>query len=220
MRALNLFLKRVIDVITSLVALSILLPLILIIALIIKIDSPGPVLFYQRRVGINAKLFNILKFRSMSVGAEQVKNGLQVKAGDSRITPFGRFLRKTSLDEIPQFINVLKGDISLVGPRPGLPEQLKYFTDEHKGRLKMKPGITGLATVQGRCAIPWSKRIEIDLKYINDFSLLLDLKIIYKTVFVVLSGKNTYYDHSNGPAFDLANPDDLPQADKIDVKGK
>lgn len=218
MRLINLFLKRLIDVTVATIGLIVAFPIMLLVAVGIKIDSKGPIFFTQTRVGKDMKSFKILKFRTMAIGSEQVKNGLQVKAGDSRITNFGNLLRKTSLDELPQFFNVLKGNISLVGPRPGLPEQLRYYSDKQKGRLKMKPGITGLATVKGRCAIPWSKRIELDLEYIEQFSVWLDVKIMFKTVFIVLFGKNTYYDHSNGPAFDLADPDDLPQAGKVIVE--
>lgn len=220
MRSVNLFLKRLMDILVALIALIIAFPVMLLVAIGVKLDSKGPIFFTQLRVGKDAKNFNIFKFRTMTVGADKVKDGLQVKAGDSRITSLGKFLRKTSLDELPQFINVLRGDISLVGPRPGLPEQLKYFSEEQFGRVKMKPGITGLATVNGRASIPWSKRIELDLEYIERFSIWLDIKIMFKTVYIVLSGKDTYYDHSNGPAFDLADPDDLPQAGNVEEKDK
>jgi lipopolysaccharide/colanic/teichoic acid biosynthesis glycosyltransferase len=168
-------------------------------------------------VGKNGKTFKIFKFRTMVVGADKVKDGLAVKAGDGRITKEGAFLRKTSLDELPQFFNVFLGDISIVGPRPALPEQLHYYDETQMRRLEMQPGITGLATVNGRASIPWSQRIAHDIKYIDNFSFWLDVKIMFKTVFVVLSGQGTYYDSKNGPAFDLGSPDDLPQSGKIKV---
>lgn len=211
----QLLLKRAFDFIVAFMSILFLLPVMTLVAVLVKVSSTGPIFFKQSRVGLNEKRFNILKFRTMYVNSHLVKDGLAVKSKDPRITRLGHFLRKTSLDEIPQFINVLKGDISLVGPRPGLPEQLKYYSNEQRMRTKMRPGITGLATVNGRASIPWSKRIQYDLMYIEKFSLLLDLKILIKTVYVVLTGKDTYYDHSKGPAFDLAEPDDLPQAEKL-----
>ena len=208
------FIKRFLDLVLSLVAIVVFSPVFVLIAGVVKLTSSGPIFFKQIRVGRYDKEFNIIKFRTMTTDSHLVKDGLAVHANDPRITKVGHFLRKTSLDEIPQFINVLRGDISIVGPRPGLPEQLKYFSLHQRTRTQVRPGITGLATVNGRASIPWSKRIEYDLLYINQFSLLLDIKIVLKTVYVVLAGKGTYYDHSQGPAFDLADPDDLPQARK------
>jgi len=218
MKFFNLLLKRIFDFLIAIATISLLSPFYIIIALFIKASSPGPILFSQIRVGKNGKRFSIYKFRTMCVGADKVKDGLAVQAGDSRITKEGRFLRKTSLDELPQFFNVLFGDISIVGPRPGLPEQLHYYNETEMRRLEMQPGITGLATINGRAAIPWSQRIAFDVKYIDSFSFYLDIKIIIKTVFVVLSGKDTYYDNKNGPAFDLADENDLPQSGVIKNK--
>ncbi|EMJ3469007.1 sugar transferase [Vibrio harveyi] len=209
---IQFFVKRIFDIFVSLFSILLLLPLFLLISLAVKLTSPGPIFFRQTRVGRFNSEFEILKFRTMKVDSHLVPDGLAVRENDDRITKIGHFLRKTSLDEIPQFINVLKGDISIVGPRPGLPEQLKYFNEQQKKRTLVRPGITGLATVNGRASIPWSKRIEYDLLYIDTFSLLLDVKILLKTVYVVLAGQGTYYDHSKGPAFDLAEPDNLPQA--------
>lgn len=217
MKTFNLFVKRIFDFLVAAIIIILLSPVYIIIIFIIKFSSPGPILFSQIRVGKNGKNFKIYKFRTMNVGADKVKDGLAVKAGDSRITKEGSFLRKTSLDELPQFFNVILGDISIVGPRPGLPEQLHYYNETQMRRLEMQPGITGLATINGRASIPWSKRIAYDVEYIDNFSFYLDVKIMIKTFFVVLSGKDTYYDHKNGPAFDLASPDDLPQSGKIKV---
>lgn len=218
MKKSNQILKRIFDMFVSTVVIIILFPIYVMIGAMIKFTSPGPILFSQIRVGKNGKSFNILKFRTMVVGADKVKDGLAVKAGDARITKEGAFLRKTSLDELPQFFNVFLGDVSIVGPRPALPEQLHYYDETQLRRFEMQPGITGLATINGRASIPWSKRIAYDIKYVDNFSFYLDLKIIFKTFFVVLSGKDTYYDHKNGPAFDLADPDDLPQSGKIKIK--
>lgn len=212
---LQIIIKRLIDFVIAFCCLACLSPLILIISLLIKASSKGSVFFTQERLGKNGNVFKIYKFRTMVDRAQFVRDGLAVKPNDNRITSFGKILRKTSLDEIPQFFNVIIGDLSLVGPRPALPVQLKYFNEKQRRRLEFKPGITGLATVNGRCSIPWSKRIEFDLEYIDNFSLILDFKILLKTIYVVLSGKDTYYDSLDGPAFDLAPPNDLPQANPI-----
>jgi len=219
----QLVLKRSIDITVAFIALLSLVPIMIVVAVLVKVSSPGPVFFVQNRVGLNKKGFKIFKFRTMMLGAADVRNGLAVAKGDARVTWIGKYLRKTSLDEIPQFINVLIGDISLVGPRPMLPEQLRYLKKCHLKRFDVRPGITGLATVNGRCSIPWSKRLEYDAKYVDQVGLWLDIKILFKTVLVVLSGEGTYYDSTRGPAFDLADPNDLPQSnsgdDKADLDG-
>jgi lipopolysaccharide/colanic/teichoic acid biosynthesis glycosyltransferase len=214
MKKLQFAVKRSVDVVLSLLAIVVLLPVFFLVALAIKSTSVGPALYTQTRVGKNNKEFQILKFRTMVVNSAFIRNGLAVKKNDTRITSVGHFLRKTSLDEIPQFLNVLRGDISIVGPRPGLPEQVIYLDQRQLMRTAVRPGITGLATVNGRAAIPWSKRIEYDLLYIEKFSLWLDFTIMVRSVWVVISGQNTYFDGAHGPAFDLANPDDLPQSRK------
>jgi lipopolysaccharide/colanic/teichoic acid biosynthesis glycosyltransferase len=139
--------------------------------------------------------------------AVNLGTGLKTEKNDPRITKVGNFLRKTSLDELPQLFNVLKGDISLVGPRPTVPQHLEYYGTFEKRRLEMRPGITGLAMVNGRNANPWSVRIKYDVKYIENFSLWLDLKILFRTVWVVLKRQGTYYDYTQGPAFDLVKSD-------------
>lgn len=206
--------KRIFDALIAFIAIVILLPMFFVVGAAVKTTSRGPIFFKQTRIGKNNCEFEIFKFRTMAINSDIVKDGLAVKRNDARITSVGNFLRKTSLDEIPQFLNVLKGDISIIGPRPGLPEQLKYFDHRQLMRTQVKPGITGLATINGRASIPWSKRIEYDLLYIENFSLWLDLTIAIRSVWVVISGKNTYFDSSHGPAFDLASPDDLPQSRK------
>jgi undecaprenyl phosphate N,N'-diacetylbacillosamine 1-phosphate transferase len=209
-RKIQFFIKSVIDVIAAAVGLVLLSPLFVLIAVAIKLTSKGPVFFGQDRVGINGRIFKLHKFRTMVVGAENIGTGLSVAGNDARITKVGAILRKTSLDELPQLFNVLKGDISLVGPRPTVPEHLAYYGDFESRRLEVRPGITGLATVNGRASIPWSLRIKYDVEYVDNFSLWLDLKILFKTVWIVLRGRGTYYDHAKyGPAFDLVKRENL-----------
>lgn len=197
MTKLNLFIKRVIDLLGSLFGLVILSPLLIIIAIFIKIDSRGPILFKQERIGKNGKIFKIFKFRTMIVGAEKQGDGLFVKTkADPRITRLGNFLRKTSLDELPQLINVLKGEMSIVGPRP----PAKYFPyngyenypDWAKKRFLIKPGITGLSQVRVRNSVPWDERILVDIEYVDSFNVLLDIKIILLTVARVIKPKSIY----------------------------
>ncbi len=208
MHNLQLVLKRIIDFLVSSTALLLASPLLLIITLSIKLTSKGPALFRQDRLGKDAKIFKLYKFRTMIVGAINMGKGLSVAEKDPRITSVGSFLRKTSLDELPQLFNVLKGDISLVGPRPTIPQHLEYYGAFEKRRLEVKPGITGLAMVKGRASIPWSKRIEYDVEYVDNFSLWLDLKILLQTIWVVIRRKNVYYDYEkHGPPFDLKKPE-------------
>ena len=207
-RKIQLFIKSFIDIIASAAGLILLFPLFVLIAVAIKLTSEGPVFFLQDRLGKDATIFKLFKFRTMIPGAINMGKGLSVSKKDTRITKVGYFLRKTSLDELPQLFNVLKGDISLVGPRPTVPEHLAYYGDFERRRLEVRPGITGLATVNGRASIPWSLRIKYDVEYVDNFSLWLDLKILFKTVWIVLRGQGTYYDHKKyGPAFDLVKRD-------------
>jgi Undecaprenyl-phosphate glucose phosphotransferase len=182
----NIFLKRAFDLVGSLVALVMTLPLMGVIAVLIKLTSPGPVLFRQRRVGLDGGAFDIIKFRTMSVDAEKTTGPVWAKPGDDRCTPIGRILRKTSLDELPQFWNVLKGEMSIVGPRPERPEFIRRFREQfpqYNLRHKMKAGITGWAQVNGlRGNTSWEKRLALDIYYIEHWSLLLDLKIMVMTL--------------------------------------
>ncbi len=182
--------KRLIDIFISFIGIILLSPLLLIIAVWIKFDSKGSVLFKQERVGKNNKLFNILKFRTMVVDAE--KSGFYTSENDPRITSSGNFLRKTSLDEIPQLFNIFKGEMSIIGPRPTLKYQVDEYTDFQKQRLEVKPGVTGWAQVNGRNSLSWPERIEFDVWYVDNFSLMLDAKILYKTIFVWLRGEGVY----------------------------
>ena len=206
------FIKRIVDVVVAVTALILLSPVLFCIAIAIKLTGNGKVLFTQERVGKDAEIFKMYKFRTMVTDAINKGAGLAVPEGDPRITTIGGFLRKTSLDEIPQFFNVLKGDISLVGPRATVPQHLEYYGDFERKRLEVRPGITGLAMINGRASIPWSKRIEFDVEYIDKFSLYLDLKILLKTILVVLKREGTYYNQEKrGPAFDLVKPVDREQ---------
>jgi len=186
------FIKRLFDIVASLAALIILLPLFVLIALAIKVDNPGPVFFRQERAGFRGKSFIIYKFRTMIVGAEKKGAGVFVENNDSRITRVGTLLRKISMDELPQLINIFKGEMSLVGPRPTLPYQIDNYDQRQRGRLVVKPGMTGWAQVNGRSSLTWPERIKLDLWYIENRSLWLDLKIIVKTFGVVLGKSNLY----------------------------
>jgi lipopolysaccharide/colanic/teichoic acid biosynthesis glycosyltransferase len=198
-----------IDITVSAAGLVLLFPVLVLIAVAIKLMSKGPVFFRQDRVSKDMKIFKFLKFRTMVPGADQMGAGLRVTPDDPRITRVGAILRKTSLDELPQLFNVLKGDISLVGPRPTVPQHLEYYGDFERRRLEVKPGITGLAMVRGRGSVPWSVRIKYDVEYIDKFSLWLDFKILVQTLWAVLARKNVYYDYErHGPAFDLVKPSD------------
>lgn len=180
--------KRILDIIISLFGLIILSPLLLIVAIAIKLESKGPVIFKQERLGLNGKVFKVYKFRSMCVGAE--KGGVYETKGDSRVTRVGKFIRKTSIDEFPQFINILKGEMSLIGPRPALtyhPWTFDEYTDEQKRMFQVRPGVTGWAQVNGRKEVEWPRRIELNVEYVNNLSFILDLKIFFKTIIKVLT---------------------------------
>jgi exopolysaccharide biosynthesis polyprenyl glycosylphosphotransferase len=195
---LQLLLKRIMDVVVSVTALLLLSPLMLVIALIIKFTSPGPVFFVQERIGMNRRKFKLLKFRSMVADAEKRKKDLAALnemdgpvfkvRNDPRVTPIGRFIRKTSIDELPQLINVLKGEMSLVGPRPPLPSEVDQYEWLHRRRLSIKPGITCLWQVNGRNSVPFVKWMEMDKEYVENWSIWLDIKILCRTLPVVLFG--------------------------------
>lgn len=188
---MSLGIKRGADVIGSGLGLIVLSPLLVLIALMIKIFMPGPIFFKQERVGKSEKIFFILKFRSMKVD-KVAEESHDFTKDESRMTSLGKLLRRTKIDEIPQLINVVKGDMSLVGPRPTVKEQVDQYTDYQRHRLDMRPGMTGLAQVNGNVALSWEERIEYDLKYVNNFSLLLDLRILIKTVLVVIFGEQRF----------------------------
>ncbi|WP_025038873.1 exopolysaccharide biosynthesis polyprenyl glycosylphosphotransferase [Geobacillus sp. FW23] len=184
------YIKRCLDIIVSLLALPVAIPIIIIFAVIIKLETPGPAFFLQERVGLHGKYFKVIKLRSMRTNAE--KNGAQWAAkNDPRVTRVGAFIRKTRIDELPQLFNVLKGDMSLIGPRPERPMFTAQFNEEIPGfidRLQVKPGITGWAQVNGGYDITPREKLELDRYYINNMSFWLDLKIIFKTIKVCLTG--------------------------------
>ena len=169
-------------------ALAVASPLIALAALAIKLTSRGPVLYRQLRVGRDGAEFELLKLRTMVVGAEHQGAGYAVDKGDPRITSVGRVLRRLSLDELPQLWNVVRGDMSVVGPRPTLRYQVDRYNDRQRRRLDVKPGITGWAQVHGRAALPWDERIELDVWYVEHRSPLLDLKILVKTPLALFAG--------------------------------
>ncbi len=182
--------KRAIGFIISLIALIILSPILLIVAIIIKLDSKGPVIFKQERLGVNGVPFWIYKFRSMCVGAEKQGSGVYSYKGDSRITKVGRIIRATSIDELPQLWNILKGDMALIGPRPALtyhPWPYEQYDDHQKHMFDVRPGITGWAQVNGRKEVPWPERIELNVYYVENVSLWFDIKIFFMTVFKVVT---------------------------------
>ncbi len=180
------------DIAVSATVLALSSPVLLVAMLAIRLDSPGPVLYRQRRIGLEGHEFEVIKLRTMVHGAEHSGAGLAVNANDDRITRVGALLRRTSLDELPNLVNVLRGEMSLIGPRPTLPVQVEQYTDRQRGRLAVKPGITGWAQVNGRATLPWSQRIELDLYYVEHRSTLLDLRILWRTVGMVLGGAGLY----------------------------
>jgi lipopolysaccharide/colanic/teichoic acid biosynthesis glycosyltransferase len=190
--------RRAVDVLVSSLALALSAPMLTLAMLAVRLESPGPVLYSQRRAGRDGRPFEVLKLRTMVDGAEHIGAGLAVNADDPRVTRVGAFLRRTSLDEMPNLINVLRGEMSLIGPRPTLPVQVAQYTERQRGRLAIKPGITGWAQVNGRASLPWAERIELDLYYIEHRSLALDLKILLRTVAMVLGGSGVYKGHAGG----------------------
>ena len=187
------FFKRFCEFVLSLLALICLSPLLLLLALAVKLDSKGPVFFRQERVGKDEKIFKIYKFRSMCVGAEQQGTGQYSFAGDPRVTRVGKLIRATSLDELPQLINILKGEMSFVGPRPPLtyhPWPLEDYTPQQRRMFEVRPGISGWAQVNGRKEVEWHERIRLNVWYVDHCSLLLDIKIIFKTLFKVLRNED------------------------------
>ena len=189
-----MILKRIIDIISGVIGLIITSPLWLYVVIKIKTEDRGPVFFVQERVGRNSRLFRMYKFRSMVVGAEKKGLGVFVSTDDERITKIGKFIRKTSIDELPQLINVLKGEMSIVGPRPTLEYQVERYNKEQKRRLLVKPGITGWAQVNGRNNMTWPEKIKLDLWYVDHWSVGLDLKIIGRTIWSVLKREGIYSD--------------------------
>lgn len=180
--------KRGFDLFISLFALIVLSPILLVVAIWVKLDSKGPVIFKQQRLGVGGVPFNMYKFRSMCVGAENQGTGVYSYKGDARITKVGRILRATSIDELPQLVNILKGDMALIGPRPALtyhPWPYEQYDEHQKHMFDVRPGITGWAQVNGRKEVPWPERIELNIYYVEHLSFALDWKIFWMTIFKV-----------------------------------
>ena len=187
--------KRGMDLCGSSLLLLVLIPVLLVCAALVRCSSPGPVLFRQRRLGLKGTPFTLLKFRTMHAGAPDVRyadGSAYSSARDPRVSSLGRFLRRTSLDELPQLLNILRGDMSLVGPRPDQEDQLRYYTAGEKRKLEAKPGLTGLAQIQGRNRISWQQRKQLDLVYVERQSLLLDLSILFRTIPYVFSQRDLH----------------------------
>ena len=192
MYKLNLFIKRCFDFVSCLIAVILLTPVWIIVAIAIKLDSKGPVFFKQGRRTKDGRVFQMLKFRSMVVDAEKQGTGLFSYDNDPRVTKVGAFLRKTSIDEFPQFFNVLFGDMSLVGPRPPLPSEVQKYTLEDRKRLNIKPGLTCLWQIKGRSDIPFKEQVRLDKEYIQSQSLKQDLLILLRTIPAIISGRGAY----------------------------
>jgi lipopolysaccharide/colanic/teichoic acid biosynthesis glycosyltransferase len=179
---------RILDIAIALVVLLLLSPVLLIAAIAIKLGSRGPVFYRQRRVGLDGREFEMLKLRTMIPGSDPIGVGTVVTRDDPRVTRAGRFLRRTSLDEIPNLINVLRGEMAIVGPRPTIPAQVADYTPRQHRRHEVRPGISGWAQVKGRAGIPWEDRIELDLYYVENRGLGLDLRILARTAWLLVTG--------------------------------
>ncbi len=202
------FLKRFFDIIISFLGLIVLATPMLIVAIAIKVESKGSVIFKQERVGKNGKVYNMYKFRSMCTGAEQMEGGVYCTKGDKRVTKVGKFIRATSIDELPQFINILKGDMSLIGPRPVLtyyPKKWEEYTEEELRRFDVRPGVTGWAAVHGRKTNTVKARFEYDNYYVEHLSFGLDFKIFFMTIKSVFTNEGNEDDGSS----EVKNSDNL-----------
>jgi lipopolysaccharide/colanic/teichoic acid biosynthesis glycosyltransferase len=185
---------RALDLVLAALMLALAAPLILLAAIAIRLESRGPVVFRQRRVGLDGRPLDLWKLRTMVAGAEAMGAGIYVLEGDPRITRAGRLLRRYSLDELPNLVNVLRGEMAIVGPRPTVQEQVDRYTDRQRRRLEVKPGITGWAQVNGRASLPWPERIELDVWYVDNRSLALDVRILLRTAWLLLTGRGLYSD--------------------------
>lgn len=195
--------KRVLGVLLSFLGLTVVSPILLATAIAIKAESRGPVIFKQKRIGMNGKVFEIYKFRSMCVGAEKTGSGVYSGKNDARVTKVGRFIRATSIDELPQFVNILKGEMSIIGPRPVLtyhPWPYSDYTQRQKKRFDVRPGVTGWAQVNGRKELPWDKRLEYDVEYVEHLSFAFDVKIFFKTAAKVFTNADNVNTAQTAPA--------------------
>jgi lipopolysaccharide/colanic/teichoic acid biosynthesis glycosyltransferase len=190
--------KRLLDVVLASAAMIPAAPLMALAAVAIRLESPGHPIYRQRRVGLRGHQFDVIKLRTMVTGAEQIGAGLAVDEGDSRITRVGALLRRTSLDELPNLLNILRGEMSIVGPRPTLKVQVDQYTDRQRRRLEARPGLTGWAQVNGRASLPWPERIELDIWYLEHASLRLDLRIIALSARMAITGHGLYRGETGG----------------------
>jgi lipopolysaccharide/colanic/teichoic acid biosynthesis glycosyltransferase len=190
--------KRALDVAVAGVALAVAAPALAAAALLIRLETHGHPVYRQRRVGLDGEPFDLYKLRTMVSGAETMGAGLAVDAGDARITRLGALLRRTSMDELPNLVNVLRGEMSIVGPRPTVQVQVDRYTERQRGRLTVRPGLTGWAQIHGRASLPWHERIELDLWYVEHASLRLDLQILWRTLRMVLGGDGLYRGETGG----------------------
>jgi len=190
--------RRAIDIVVGSLALVIAAPVIALAMGAIRLESRGHPIYRQRRIGRDGRGFDLLKLRTMVDGAEGMGAGLAINENDPRVTRAGALLRRTSLDELPNLLNVVRGEMSLIGPRPTIPVQVAQYTERQLGRLQIRPGITGWAQVNGRTALPWSERIELDLHYVEHRSLMLDLRILWRTVTIVIGGSGLYKGETGG----------------------
>jgi lipopolysaccharide/colanic/teichoic acid biosynthesis glycosyltransferase len=198
--------RRWFDLLIAVPAVALSAPLVLTLALAVRLESRGPAIYRQVRVGRGGRHFEIFKLRTMVKDAEHKGLGLAVVPGDARITRVGRFLRRTSLDELPNLWNVLRGEMAIVGPRPTVPVQVEQYTERQWGRLAVHPGLTGWAQVNGRASLPWPERIELDIWYVDHRSLWLDLRILVLTVRMVFHGHGLYNTHESGGWTDAGGP--------------
>jgi lipopolysaccharide/colanic/teichoic acid biosynthesis glycosyltransferase len=190
--------RRAVDVVVACAALIVTGPLQLLAMLAIRLESPGHPVYRQRRVGKDGEPFDMLKLRTMVSGAERIGAGLAVNEGDERITRIGKLLRRYSIDELPNLVNVLRGEMSIIGPRPTIQVQVAQYTERQRGRLAIRPGLTGWAQIHGRTSLPWAERIELDLWYIEHRSLRLDLAIVWRTVRMLVNGDGLYKGATGG----------------------
>ena len=190
--------KRALDIVISLPLAMLTAPLVVVLAVAVRLESPGDPIYRQTRVGKDGRLFEIYKLRTMVTGAEFTGAGLAIAEGDPRITRLGALLRRYSLDELPNLWNVVRGQMSIVGPRPTLKGQVDLYTPRQRGRLAVKPGITGWAQINGRASLPWPERIELDLWYVEHRSVALDLRILSRTIGQVARGGGIYKGATGG----------------------
>ena len=191
-------LRRLFDIAVSGTVLLVTSPIVALAMLAIRLESPGHPIYRQRRIGQDGAAFDVLKLRTMVSGAERMGAGLAVDDGDTRITRVGVLLRRASIDELPNLVNVLRGEMSIIGPRPTVPVQVAQYTVRQRGRLALKPGITGWAQVNGRASLPWPERIELDLWYVEHATLRLDLRILWLTARMLVTGHGLYKGESGG----------------------